>query len=464
MKNEECGQVTIFLSLLLISFLLILSVCLEGIYLHIQKGRIAQQQAAAGECAQANYHKELLEQYHIFAIDGRYGAKMEASLKRNWTYHTGNAPSVLHISNEVDVTESDGQILRHQIREYMKYAESAKLLDQIKDSLSGVKEEAETDSIKDQVEHIKEEDSDQEVQVEEQPVQDPRKGLKKLLSEGLLPLVLPEGKNISEQAVNIVYGKKDGTKEKKIDFFRKDSVAEYLSTNGKKTAGKNLATEGLAAAYAAEVFQDAVGQRYKDGVQYEMEYLIAGKATDTENLKSVVHRLMAIRFGLNYAYLLSDGGKQAQAYALAVQIGTIASAVPAVVEGIKMLIMAAWAYGEAVIDLRGLLKGNKIPLIKKEENWQLSLHNLAKLSAETKSDQSGISYQDYLKILLLLQSDQKEKYMRMMDLMEQRIQIKQPDFVLQECYFSYQMTVESKIRSLFFKNTYIVKDTRNYVY
>ena len=85
MKNEECGQVTIFLSLLLISFLLILSVCLEGIYLHIQKGRIAQQQAAAGEYAQANYHKELLEQYHIFAIDGRYGAKMEASLKRNWT-------------------------------------------------------------------------------------------------------------------------------------------------------------------------------------------------------------------------------------------------------------------------------------------------------------------------------------------------------------------------------------------
>ena len=184
MKNEECGQVTIFLSLLLISFLLILSVCLEGIYLHIQKGRIAQQQAAAGEYAQANYHKELLEQYHIFAIDGRYGAKMEASLKRNWTYHTGNAPSVLHISNAVAVTGSDGQVLRHQIREYMKYAESAKLLDQIKDSLSGVKEEAETDSIKNQVEHIKEEDSDQEVQVEEQPVQDPRKGLKKLLSEG----------------------------------------------------------------------------------------------------------------------------------------------------------------------------------------------------------------------------------------------------------------------------------------
>ena len=213
MKNEECGQVTIFLSLLLISFLLILSVCLEGIYLHIQKGRIAQQQAAAGEYAQANYHKELLEQYHIFAIDGRYGAKMEASLKRNWTYHTGNAPSVLHISNAVAVTGSDGQVLRHQIREYMKYAESAKLLDQIKDSLSGVKEEAETDSIKNQVEHIKEEDSDQEVQVEEQPVQDPRKGLKKLLSEGLLPLVMPEGKNISEQAVNIVYGKKDGTKE-----------------------------------------------------------------------------------------------------------------------------------------------------------------------------------------------------------------------------------------------------------
>lgn len=465
MRRGECGQVTIFLSLLLISFLLVLSVCLEGIYVRIQMGTQMQQHVAAGEYVQANYQKELLERYHIFAVDGRYASKIETSIKQNWQENTGMEPTSLTISEQVGVTQKEGDILRHQIREYMKYAETAKILETLKKELLGVKEEAETDSLKNQVDRITEEQEEgKPAENGEEKQSDPRKGLKKLLSHGILSLVLPEEKEISEQTVVILYGKMDASRDKKIDFFKKDSIADYLSDHKKKTASSNLATEGLATAYAAEVFQNAVDHKAEDGIQYEMEYIVAGKDNDKENLKSAINRLMLIRFALNYAYLLSDSGRQAQAYALALQIGSIASAVPAVIEGIKMLLMAAWAYGESIIDLRSLLKGNKIPLVKNSGNWQLELSQLASLSAKEKQNQSGISYEDYLKILLLLQTDKKEKYMRMMDLMEQRIKISQPDFKLSECFFSYRMTVGSKVHSLFFNRTYSVENTRNYVY
>lgn len=464
MKRGECGHVTLFLSLLLISFLLILSVCLEGIYVRMQMGSVMEQQLASGEYGQANYHKELLKQYHIFAVDGRYVSKMEADLAKNWKQNMAMAPVSLSLADCTYVTDHEGDVLRHQIREYMKYGESTKILQTIKNSLAGIEEEEETRSIQKQVDNISEQDEPQKESSEAEKVKDPRRSLKELLSHGILNLVIPENYKISEEKVLVVYGKPDQKADKKIDFYKKDSVVDYLSQQEKETAIGNLTTEGLSAEYALEVFQNAVNQKSDQGIQYEVEYLIAGKDNDEANLKSVVNRLLGIRFCLNYACLLSDSSKQAQAYGLAVSIGNVASAVPAVVEGIKMLIMAAWAYGESVIDLRGLLKGNKVPFVKNAENWQLSLKNLADLSAEEKTSKSGTSYEDYLKILLLLQSDKKEKYMRMMDLMEQRIQLCQPDFLLSECCFSYEMKVKVEIDSLFFRNTYSVENSRIYVY
>jgi hypothetical protein len=195
-----------------------------------------------------------------------------------------------------------------------------------------------------------------------------------------------------------------------------------------------------------------------------MEYLIAGKNSDQANLKSVIYRLLAIRFALNYSYLLSSSQKQAQAYALATGIASVGAAVPGVVEGVKLLLLAAWAYGESIIDLRGLLKGNRVALVKEDSNWQLALTNLGTLTAAQKQSETGISYGDYLKILLLLQTDATEKYKRMMDMIEERIQEKQTDFQLSDCIFSYQMNVTTNVDSLFYGNTYEFKDSRIFAY
>ena len=41
----------------------------------------------------------------------------------------------------------------------------------------------------------------------------------------------------------------------------------------------------------------------ESALQYETEYLIAGKASDRENLKAVANRILGLRFLANYVYL-----------------------------------------------------------------------------------------------------------------------------------------------------------------
>lgn len=467
MRQEECGQITVFLGLMLISFFLILSICVEGIYIQMKKADFTEQQMLSGEHVQANFHKELLEQFHLFAIDGRYYTKMETSIKKHWEQNFDIPLDILQLSAVTKITD-DEAIMKHQICEYMKYKQSIDLLKSLKKSFQGIEEDEKTESFKSKFEtDLDEKESDSSVNLSKEEtniIDDPRKGLKEILSGGVLKLVMPENKTISTQAVSIVYGKEDHKKEKKIDFFSRKSVADFLETSGKESARNQLTSEGLSVIYMGTFLRNATGQKAEKGIQYEMEYLIAGKGSDKENLKSVVNRLMIVRLGLNYAHLLSSTKKQAEAYALAVQIANLTSTVPGVVEGLKQLIMAAWAYGESIIDLRSLLKGNKIAFVKNEENWQLSLSSLARLSAKEKNIENGITYKDYLQLLLLMQSDKKEKYRRMMDVIEQRIQEKQTDFLLSECVFSYQMTAGLKVPLLFYDTSYELKEKRVYVY
>ena len=466
MKKEECGQVTIFLSLLLISFFLILSVCIEGIYGQMQRADFMEQQLLIGEYAQANYHKELVEQFHLFAIDGRYAAKMEKELKRKLEQNGCSVTKFL-ITDPVSITAMDGEILKHQIREYMKYKEISDLFQMLKKSLSGVQDDEDVKRMEESIQHVEvksmEENYENEKDVDIKK-EDPRKALLKLLKSDILDLVMPKGSSISERKIAIVYGAEDTKKESKIDFFSKESVLDLIPDSKKESAFNQISTEGLSVLYADLCFRNALDKNAGGGVQYEMEYLISGKSMDRENLKSVVYRLSAIRFVSNYGYLLSNSKCQAEAYALAAAIANVGSAVPGLVEGIKLLILAAWAYGEAIVDVRTLLNGGCIPFVKTETTWQLQLSNLATLTAQEKTKQKGNSYEDYLKILLLLQLDPEEKYGRMLDMIEQRIRESQKGFQLSECLFSYKMTVSQEQEFLFYRMSRQLENSRIYTY
>ena len=44
-------------------------------------------------------------------------------------------------------------------------------------------------------------------------------------------------------------------------------------------------------------------------------------------------------------------------------------------------ILLAWAYGEAIMDIRTLISGGKVPLVKNAEDWKLSLSGLMQLGS-----------------------------------------------------------------------------------
>lgn len=147
----------------------------------------------------------------------------------------------------------------------------------------------------------------------------------------------------------------------------------------------------------------------KDGrcLLYELEYLIAGKSTDYENLKGVVTQLLAIRGAANFAYLLSDEVKMQEVTLLATTlIGATLN--PILLELVKTALLTAWAFAESVLDVRALLQGKNISLLKNSDLWTLDIEDIGSISkdfAVAKESSVGISYEGYLGILLLFQEN-----------------------------------------------------------
>ena len=153
-------------------------------------------------------------------------------------------------------------------------------------------------------------------------------------------------------------------------------------------------------------------------------------ASDRENLETVASKLLMVRFVPDYAYIQTDPEKKAEAEAAALTLCTVIG-LPELAEGAAQGILLAWAYGEAIMDIRTLISGGKVPLVKNAEDWKLSLSGLMQLgsagenvAADSGKDmESGLAYREYLRMLLFLKS-QDEVGMRTLDMVEQNLKIR----------------------------------------
>ena len=159
--------------------------------------------------------------------------------------------------------------------------------------------------------------------------------------------------------------------------------------------------------------------------------------------------MIALRFLTNAACVYQDPAKEKEAMLLAASILGI-TGFPPVVAVAKNLLLLALAYGESVIDVRNLAEGKKVPMIKTVSDWQLSFSGLATLNCKQKPAKQGMEYEDYLLLLLIIQKDKRQKYFRMMDLMEQNIRRKISDFKMDQCISSYKITQNIKLKKFGF--------------
>ena len=144
------------------------------------------------------------------------------------------------------------------------------------------------------------------------------------------------------------------------------------------------------------------------GLCYQVEYAIAGKKSDRENLTTVVRELLLIREASNMLHLMSSAEKRAQADSAAM-IASLLLLNPELEPVISFLIKLSWAYAEAIMDVRKLLSGGQIPLWKTEATWQVGLWSVGGAllgfdTADASTVSRGLDYEEYLRLLLLTKS------------------------------------------------------------
>ena len=154
-------------------------------------------------------------------------------------------------------------------------------------------------------------------------------------------------------------------------------------------------------------------------LDYEAEYVLGGKKVDKDNLSSVIGKIVLIRSGLNLISLLQDGEKRTETYALASGIIGFTGQ-PVLIKIVQLLIISAWSAAESLTDVKALLEGKKVPILKKADDWNLSLEGIKNFSEEMitgKDCKHGLTYEDYLRVLLLMQN-RKKQYFRTMDILQ----------------------------------------------
>ena len=104
-----------------------------------------------------------------------------------------------------------------------------------------------------------------------------------------------------------------------------------------------------------------------------------------------------MREPLNMASLTASSQRQSEAMALAVTLAGV-SANPAVIEAVKYGILVAWAFAESVLDVRTLLSGGKITMIKSDADWTSNVHMIPELLSGwsvAKDCSQGLDYGQY---------------------------------------------------------------------
>lgn len=459
---KKKGSITVFLCLFLAIFIGIVQIFFYAV--QIAGGRV---QAIAGVqeglySVFAGYDRELLEKYHLFFVDGTYNT---AHLNMGEAYHRVRqqverscSPQIINlgirgenfwncyfergeITGYTLATDKNGASFKKQAIEYMEDTLGNQgvqlLLEQMQTEgkwsitedgnlyLEKGKNAQESYELEVQEDSGSEKDSPSEIP---KNFINPLEVVKEIRKKGILSLVMPFSAKVSQISVNL----------NEMPSKRKNEMGIIVGT------GEQDATDVVGTLLFREYIMTHLNC-YTDsidnaGLAYELEYVLGGKSSDIENLKSVVTKLIGIREASNMAYLMTDSLRQAELHQMALMICTVLG-MPAIEAVVRLALAAAWSYGESLLDVRNLLSGGKIPFVKTKDTWMLSIEGLCNLTQilkeNSKTTQKGMSYEEYLRVLLGLQKEEQQVN-RTIDVVENTIRaIKGKEKFRMDYCFSY---------------------------
>lgn len=252
--------------------------------------------------------------------------------------------------------------------------------------------------------------------------------VKALLSESMLSLILPEEYKTPGVPLELT--------DKPSEVF---SVPETEVTDETVLSDRIFITE-----YILQLLNSYSEEGSTDR-HLEAEYIIYGKETDSENLTGIIGETVAIRTGLNLIFLLKDAEKREMATQLSLAITGLASATP-LSTVVFIMILTTWALAQAVLDVKDMLHGSRVPVMHTKESFYLSLEgllsNFAEICSESHDSSGGLKYEDYLRLLLFVHMDSEREY-RILDVIQMNLRKTQPDFLIERIYTGIQLETEA---------------------
>lgn len=412
MKREK-GSITIFslISLLLITAALF--ALLEGTRFQEIRRFAELQTESALESVFANYNSCLWENYHLLGADFN---EMEEILQEcaDGRAETSRLNLLSFQAKDCEITEytlltdNGGSEFIRSVSTYMKdniLYESAKEIYNQYDAIKALLNES-------NVEFSNIDDAIREIEVATQNQESfsvGTSGKSKNLSAKEIGNLLEEVQKLQEYGIlELVIEDTSKVSEAEYDFSNGLLVRQLNTGKNSVQADVNWMDRILLQQYLLTYMSSYGETRDGRALSYETEYLLGGKSSDKENLQIVVSKIFAIREAANFLYLISEPAKNQQAEALALMIGGTTLS-PAIIEVIKIGLLTAWAFAESVLDIRALLEGKKIPLLKSEDSWTVELENIGNITqkfSSAKESTWGLSYESYLGILLLFEEEE----------------------------------------------------------
>lgn len=291
------GEVTAYLSLIFILLITFIGGIMESASIQLAKNYRRADANRAMESVFAEYQKELLDEYDLFALDGSYetGSYGEQNIQERLSYY--GAGNMEHKVERIQfLTDRGCSGFCEQAAAYIEHRYG---IDIMKDMLGmtsvwGQQEE------KAEV-YAREERSCQEHLdglLSEQGGELPEEGnpiayAGQLKRSPLLTLVMPKDKAVSEKQIES--GDVLSGREKNTGYGEFSDVAEEPGNLSSLVLGE----------YLLEHFSKFTDTECTGALDYELEYILAGKASDKENLEAVAGKLLLLRFVPNYTYIQS---------------------------------------------------------------------------------------------------------------------------------------------------------------
>ena len=478
-KENNKGAVTVYICLV-IAFLVPVILMIIGL------SRYSAMQVEV-ECAcnlatdslTAEYNRDLLEDYGLLFIDTSYLGEcgsldktlshlnryLDKNLKPDESLSPVGGRNLFgyevintEITRASRATDGDGEVLRYMADEYMLDRFGISLIDEVKKMVSAssnlkldeIDINENNDKAQKEIQDFKPSEENEGENWNETKKEDPAKGISELRAKGILGIVVP--------------GIISGTSIEAGNYVSQRNlvVGDGLTEDKKKNKLNGIEEKLLFNEYIMIFTGNYRSKKDKSLLSYQTEYIICGNDTDEQNLKEIVNKLILLRGACNTVYYLTDVEKHEETLAMAEALSA-ATGCPLLTPLYQAAIDLAWIYAESVLDVKKIMRGECVPLVTTYEDWDLSLEKVINNAEEAFNDEyktSGnnggdekeigtplkMKYSDYLRLFLYMENE-KEKNMRLMDVIEMDINYKNANgnFKLDNCIsdLTVQIGIES---------------------